>query len=57
MTLVDDCMYTQRMLVSASVIVPSLVVLKSSGLKAAPIWVPTYEAALLGPMHPDGMQR
>jgi hypothetical protein len=53
-TVVDDCMYTQRMLVSASGIVPSLVVLRSSGLKGELIWTPTYEAALLGPKHPDG---
>ncbi len=53
-TVVDDCMYTQRMLVSASGIIPSLMVLKSSGLTGELIWTPTYEAALLGPKHPDG---
>ena len=53
-TVVDDCMYTQRMLVSANGIVPSLLVLKSSGLKGELIWTPTYEAAMLGPKNPDG---
>lgn len=53
-TVVDDYMYTQRMLVSAKGIVPSLLVLKSSGLKGEVIYTPTYEAAMLGPKHPDG---
>ena len=53
-TVADDCMYTQRMLVSANGIVPSLLVLKSSGLKGELIWTPTYEAAMLGPKNPDG---
>lgn len=53
-TVVDDCMYTQRMIVTANGIVPSLLVLKSSGLKGELIFTPTYEAALLGPKHPDG---
>jgi hypothetical protein len=53
-TVVDNCMYTQRMIVTANGIVPSLLVLKSSGLKGELIFTPTYEAALLGPKHPEG---